>query len=66
MSKHRETIRQLTARDQVAKKAETVVAAINRVVRGYWNYYSLGTSKRLRWDLNQYARYSVTYYPSAS
>ena len=58
-SKYRETIQQLTARDQVAKKAETVVEAINRVTRGYWNYYCLGTSKKLRWELNQYTRYKV-------
>jgi hypothetical protein len=31
-----------------------VAAAVNAVTRGYWNYYSLGTSSRLRWELNQY------------
>lgn len=58
-SKYRESVQQLTARDQTLKQAETVVKAINRVVRGYWNYYCLGTSKRLRWELNQYTRYKV-------
>ena len=33
----------------------TVAEAVNRVIRGYWNYYSLGTSGRLRRELHQYA-----------
>lgn len=33
--------------------------AVNRVIRGYWNYYSLGTSGKLRWELNQYTRCRV-------
>jgi len=58
-NKYRETVRQLTAASQTSKKAETVVEAVNRVVRGYWNYYCLGTSQKLRWELNQYTRYKV-------
>jgi group II intron reverse transcriptase/maturase len=54
--KYRETIRQLTAADQTSKQVETVAKAVNRVVRGYWNYYSLGTSHSLRWQLNEYTR----------
>ena len=57
--KYRETVRQLTAADQTPKEMETVVEAVNRVIRGYWNYYSLGTSGTLRWELNQYTRYRV-------
>ena len=55
----REKIRELTASDQVSKEAETVVGAVNRVLRGYWNYYSLGTTGRLRWALDRYTRESV-------
>ena len=58
-SKYRENVQQLTAAKQTPKKAETVVEAVNRVIRGYWNYYSLGSSGRLRWELNQYTRYRV-------
>ena len=54
--KYRETVSQLTASNQTGKKAETVVDAVNRVIRGYWNYYSLGTSHRLRWQLTEYTR----------
>jgi group II intron reverse transcriptase/maturase len=54
VKKVRETIRELTASDQVSKEVETVVGAVNRVLRGYWNYYSLGTSSRLRWAMNRY------------
>jgi len=54
VAKHRETIRQLTAADQTSKEARTVAEAVNRVVRGYWNYYSLGSSKRLRWQMGRY------------
>lgn len=55
VKKYRERVRQLTAADQTSKEARTVVAAVNAVIRGYWNYYSLGTSSCLRWQLNQYA-----------
>ncbi len=58
-SKYRETICKLTTADQTLKTAERVVEAVNRVIRGYWNYYSLGTSVRLRWELDQYTRYKV-------
>ena len=44
VKKVREKIRELTASNQVSKEAETVVGAVNRVLRGYWNYYSLGTT----------------------
>ena len=59
VKKVREKIRELTASDQVSKEAETVVGAVNRVLRGYWNYYSLGTTGRLRWALDRYTRESV-------
>lgn len=52
--KVREKIRELTASDQVSKEMETVTGAVNRVLRGYWNYYSLGSSSRLRWAINRY------------
>jgi len=55
VKKFRERVRQLTAADQGAKEATTVAAAVNAVIRGYWNYYSLGTSSGLRWQLHQYA-----------
>ena len=58
-NKYRETVRQLTSAAQTPKKVETVVEAVNRVIRGYWNYYSLGSSGNLRWELNQYTRYKV-------
>jgi RNA-directed DNA polymerase len=57
--KYRETVRELTAADQTPKTAETVVGAVNRVIRGYWNYYKLGSSGTLRWQLNEYTRYRV-------
>jgi RNA-directed DNA polymerase len=55
VSNHREAVRQLTAADQTSKDVKTVAAAVNRVIRGYWNYYSLGTSGNLRRELNHYA-----------
>jgi len=54
VAKFREAVRQLTAADQTSKEARTVAEAVNRVIRGYWNYYSLGTSSSLRWNLNRY------------
>ena len=54
VAKFREAVRQLTAADQTSKEARTVAEAVNRVIRGYWNYYSLGTSSGLRWESNQY------------
>ena len=55
MKKFRETVRELTASDQVSKEDETVAVAVNAIIRGYWNYYSLGTSSNLRWQLNRYS-----------
>ena len=57
--KYRETVRELTAADQTWKQTETVVEEVNRVIRGYWNYYSLGTSGTQRWQLNEYTRYRI-------
>ena len=54
VAKYRETIRQLTAPDQTSKTARTVAEALNRVTRGYWNYYCLGTTAKLRQDLDKY------------
>lgn len=54
VAKYRETIRQLTAPDQTSKSARTVAAALNRVTQGYWNYYCLGTTAKLRGDLDKY------------
>lgn len=59
VKKVKEKIRELTASDQVSKAAETVVGAVNRVLRGYWNYYSLGTTGKVRWALDRYTRESV-------
>jgi RNA-directed DNA polymerase len=56
VQKFRVKIRQLTAAKQVSKEARTVAAAVNAVIRGYWNYYSLGTSSGLRWQLNRYVK----------
>ena len=56
VAKYRATIRQLTASDQVSKAPETVAAKLNRVTRGYWNYYSLGTTVYLRQSLDEYLR----------
>jgi RNA-directed DNA polymerase len=58
-SKYRESVRKLTSADQTPKSAETMAEAVNRVIRGYWNYYSLGSSQKLRWELNQYTRFRV-------
>lgn len=52
--KYRATVRQLTASDQVSKAPETVAEALNRVTRGYWNYYRLGTTAQLRNALDRY------------
>jgi RNA-directed DNA polymerase len=60
VKKFRETIRQLTARDQNWKEVGTVVNAVNAVMRGYWNYYSLGRYSGLRWKLNRYVWQRMT------
>jgi RNA-directed DNA polymerase len=56
VKKFRETVRLLTESDQVSKGAGTVAAEVNAVIRGYWNYYSLGRYSGLRWKLTRYAR----------
>jgi RNA-directed DNA polymerase len=54
VKKYRAVIRQLTGSDQLSKTPETVAQAVNRVTRGYWGYYGLGTTAQLRSDLDQY------------
>jgi RNA-directed DNA polymerase len=56
VAKYRETICKLTASDQTSKAPQTVAANLNRVTRGYWNYFSLGTTVFLRHDLDAYLR----------
>jgi RNA-directed DNA polymerase len=54
MEKYRETVRKLTDSDQTSKSPQTVAKALNSVTRGYWNYYSLGTTVDVRRSLDQY------------
>lgn len=54
VARYRERVRQLTAMDQTCKDVESVAAALNRLTRGYWNYYNVGTTSDLRCRLDRY------------
>jgi group II intron reverse transcriptase/maturase len=56
VNKYRQAIRQLTDGAATTQPAEQVIKAVNQVIRGYWNYYSLGRHMTLRWKLNEYTR----------
>jgi len=60
VEKYRETLRKLTASDQTSKAPQTVAGNLNCVTRGYWNYFSLGTTVFLRHDLDEYLRERMT------
>ena len=53
VQKHREKVRQLTSADQTTKSLEDVTTALNRLTQGFWNYFKIGTVKKIARDLDQ-------------
>jgi RNA-directed DNA polymerase len=54
MKKYREKIRQQTASSQTCESMEAVAEKLNRITRGFWNYFCQGMSFDKRHDLNRY------------
>jgi len=52
--RYRDTVRQLTARDQTLKSVEAVAVALNRLTRGFWNYFNVGTTAATRGSLDKF------------
>jgi len=52
----REKIRQITARKRLSNPLEEVVKYLNRVIRGWRNYFRIGNSTKKFQDLDQYVR----------
>ncbi|MGH7142497.1 MAG: group II intron reverse transcriptase/maturase [Planctomycetota bacterium] len=54
IQRYRDTVRQLTAKDQALKSAEAVAEALNRLTRGFWNYFNVGTTMENRRGLDKF------------
>lgn len=54
VNKYREKIRQETANNHEWKKAEDVAQKLNRITRGFWNYFCQGASCNERYALDGY------------
>lgn len=52
--KYRDTIRQLTAKSQILIEPESLTETLNRVTRGFWHYFSVGTTTEVRASLDRY------------
>jgi len=52
----RERIRQITARKRLSNPVEKVVKYLNRVIRGWRNYFRIGNSTKRFQDLDRYIR----------
>ena len=51
---HRAAIRTLTASERVCQTAEEVVKRLERTIRGFWNYFSIGTRADARGSMERY------------
>jgi RNA-directed DNA polymerase len=54
VDKYRRHICEATGSDQTTKSEDTVLAQVNRVTRGYWNYFGLGATAALRHTLDRF------------
>jgi hypothetical protein len=54
VEQHREKLRAMTGSDQTCLAAETLVGNLNRTIRGFWNYFSIGTQAQARTQMEKY------------
>lgn len=54
IERYRDSVRRLTAKDQVLKDEQVVAQSLNRLTRGYWNYFSVGTTWEVRCQLDRF------------
>ena len=54
VEQHREKLRAMTGSDQTCLAAETLVQHLNRTIRGFWNYFSIGTQAQARTQMEKY------------
>lgn len=54
VQKYRETIRQETGSNQTWKPVELLVAKLNAITRGFWNYFCQGITQKVRHALDGY------------
>ncbi|MBE7465403.1 MAG: group II intron reverse transcriptase/maturase [Planctomycetes bacterium] len=54
VQRYRDKVRQLTAKSQTLIEVEEIAKALNQVTRGFWNYFSIGTTAKLRSALDRY------------
>ena len=54
VTQYREEIHQKTDSNQTCQTAEAVAEKVNRITRGFWNYFCLGTTAHIRSDLDRY------------
>ena len=56
MNKMRDTIRDITGRNNLRKTMQEIVDKLNPIIRGWRNYYSAGNSTKKFQDLDRYVR----------
>ena len=54
IQKYRESIHELTERDQTYRSVEKVTVALNQTTQGFWNYFRHGTGSKIARDLDDY------------
>jgi RNA-directed DNA polymerase len=54
LAAHRDRIRSLTGRGQTYLAAENLVKKINPVIRGFWNYFSIGNQAQARGSMEKF------------
>jgi RNA-directed DNA polymerase len=54
IQQYRDKVRRLTAKSQVLLTPEGLAQGLNGVTRGYWNYFSVGTTAKTRAMLDRY------------
>jgi len=55
----REKIRQITTRKRLSNPLEEVIKYLNRVIRGWRNYFGIGNSSRQRQGLDYYTEHRI-------
>jgi group II intron reverse transcriptase/maturase len=62
----REKIRQITTRKRLSNPLEEVIKYLNRVIRGWRNYFGIGNSSRQMQGLDYYIEYRIRRWVSSS
>ena len=54
LAQHREQIRRITGSDRTLLAVESLVKQLNRTIRGFWNYFSMGTRAKALQNMERF------------